>query len=81
MEHHFIVVFNTETNTYSIDYDSTDARFDDGTIYDPTTCEWSRAYFATETYETDVAVSDRLALLLEAHNEAGARSTQTPQGA
>ena len=60
MQHHYVVVFDTDTNEFSIDYDSASVRFVDGTVYDPQLNTWTAAYFPEELNEIDTAISDKL---------------------
>ena len=39
-QHHFVVVFDEETNEFSVDYDTQDIKFDNKPIYDPAEDEW-----------------------------------------
>lgn len=43
-EHHFIVKFDDETEEWSIDADSEETRFPDGTIWDEIKQEWTHSY-------------------------------------
>lgn len=60
MQHHYVVMFDTETNEFSIDYDSASARFVDGTVYNPQLQVWNAAYSPEELNELDTAISDKL---------------------
>lgn len=68
MQHHYIVMFDTETNEYSIDYSSAEVRFVDGTVYDEQDNSWTSAYFPEALSDLDTEISDRLYMLLEGHN-------------
>lgn len=59
-QHHYVVVFDTDTNKFSIDYDSASVRFVDGTVYDPQTNTWTAAYSPEELNELDTQISDGL---------------------
>lgn len=43
-EHHFVVVWDSATDTFSVDEESTEARFPDGTVYVPSSEQWGHAY-------------------------------------
>jgi hypothetical protein len=60
MQHHYVVVFDTDTNEFSIDYDSASVRFIDGTVYDPQSETWTDAYFEETLNQLDTEISDRL---------------------
>jgi len=60
MQHHYVVVFDTDTNEFSIDYDSASVRFIDGTVYDPQAETWTDAYFEETLNQLDTEISDRL---------------------
>jgi hypothetical protein len=64
MQHHYVVVFDTETNEFSIDYDSASLRFVDGTVYDPELETWTAAYSPEELNKLDTDISDRLSELV-----------------
>jgi hypothetical protein len=64
MQHHYVVVFDTETNEFSIDYDSASARFVDGTVYDPQVETWTAAYSPDKLNKLDTDISDRLYSLI-----------------
>ena len=64
MQHHYVVVFDTETNEFSIDYDSASVRFVDGTVYDPQAETWTAAYSPEELNKLDTDISDRLSALV-----------------
>jgi len=60
MQHHYVVVFDTDTNEFSIDYDSASVRFVDGTVYDPQAETWTSAYSPQELNQLDTEISDSL---------------------
>ena len=60
MQHHYVVVFDTDTNEFSIDYDSASARFVDGTVYDTQADTWTAAYSPESLNQLDTSISDRL---------------------
>jgi hypothetical protein len=64
MQHHYVVVFDTDTNEFSIDYDSASVRFADGTVYDPQAETWSPAYSPDKLNKLDTEISDRLSELV-----------------
>jgi hypothetical protein len=43
-QYHFIVMFDEETNTWSMDYDTEEFAFPNGTIYNQATKEWEYGY-------------------------------------
>ena len=50
-DHHFIVSFNEGTGKWKWDVDVESARFDEGTIYNYDTSEWSSGYLGDGEYE------------------------------
>lgn len=50
-EHHFVVKFSEATGTWSWDTDVEEARFDEGTIFNYDTNEWSSGYLGDGEYE------------------------------
>lgn len=60
MQHHYVVVFDTDTNEFSIDYDSASVRFVDGTVYDPQASTWTAPYPDEDVNLLDTEISDRL---------------------
>lgn len=50
-EHHFVVKFNESTGVWSWDTDEEEARFDEGTIFNHDTGEWSSGYLGDGEYE------------------------------
>jgi hypothetical protein len=50
-KHYFVIAYDTQTNLWSWDTDQEELRFDDGTIYDETTKEWSSGYLGDGEYE------------------------------
>ena len=50
-EHHFVIKFDEKSGTWSWDIDVEEARFDDGTIYNSDTEEWSSGYLGDGEYE------------------------------
>jgi len=60
MQHHYIVVFDTDTNEFSIDYDSASVRFVDGTVYDTQSETWTAPYSPESLNQLDTEISDRL---------------------
>jgi hypothetical protein len=49
--HHFVVSFDEATGKWKWDTDSEEARFEDGTIYNPENDEWSNGYLGDGIYE------------------------------
>ncbi len=64
MQHHYVVMFDTETNEFSIDYDSASVRFTEGTVYDPQAETWSSTYSHDKLNKLDTDISDRLSELV-----------------
>jgi hypothetical protein len=50
-EHHFVVSFNEETGKWKWDTDVEEARFEEGTIYNTDSNEWSSGYLGDGKYE------------------------------
>ena len=50
-EHHFVVSFNEETGKWQWNTDSEEAHFDEGTIYNSDTEEWSSGYLGDGEYD------------------------------
>ena len=50
-QHHFVVVFDEQTKAWSWDTGTEEARFEDGTIYNTATDEWSGGYLGDGEYE------------------------------
>jgi hypothetical protein len=50
-EHHFVIKFSESTNSWSWDTDVEEARFDEGTIFNYDTNEWSSGYLGDGDYE------------------------------
>jgi hypothetical protein len=50
-QHHFVIAYDTETNTWYWDTGTEEARFEDGTIYTEATNEWSSGYLGDGVYE------------------------------
>lgn len=50
-EHHFVVTFNEQTGEWKWDTDVEEARFDEGTIFNYDTNEWSSGYLGDGEYE------------------------------
>jgi hypothetical protein len=51
-EHHFVVSFNEETGKWKWDTDVEEARFEEGTIYNIDSNEWSSGYLGDGEYDT-----------------------------
>jgi hypothetical protein len=49
-EHHFVVSFNEETSEWKWDTDVEEARFEEGTIYNTDSNEWSSGYLGDGEY-------------------------------
>ena len=50
-EHHFVVSFNEESGEWKWDTDVEEARFEEGTIYNIDSNEWSSGYLGDGEYE------------------------------
>lgn len=50
-QHHFVIAYDTETKLWSWDTDQEELRFDDGTIYNQATEEWSSGYLGDGKYD------------------------------
>lgn len=50
-EHHFILSYNEGTELWSWDVDVEEARFEEGTIFNYDTNEWSSGYLGDGEYE------------------------------
>jgi hypothetical protein len=50
-QHHFVVSFDESTGKWTWDTDAEEARFEDGTIYNQDTNEWSSGYLGNGEYE------------------------------
>lgn len=50
-QHHFVIAYDTETKLWSWDTDQEELRFDDGTIYNEQTKEWSSGYLGDGEYD------------------------------
>lgn len=48
--HYFVVAHDTDTGRWSIDADTEQAFFNDGTIYDTDTETWSHDYLGLDTW-------------------------------
>jgi len=60
--HHFVIAYDTETKLWSWATDAEEGAFDDGTIYDKETKEWSSGYLGDGEYEPQ---EDDLATILQ----------------
>jgi hypothetical protein len=50
-EHHFVVIFDEGTGQWRWDTEIEEARFEEGTIYNYDTNEWSSGYLGDGEYE------------------------------
>ena len=50
-QHHFVIKFDEETKLWSWDANVEEARFDEGTIFNYDTNEWSSGYLGDGEYE------------------------------
>lgn len=58
MQHHFVVMFDTENETWSVE--SEYAGFFDGTIWNPETDDWSHAIDDDDVHEKDEELYEKL---------------------
>lgn len=63
MQHHFVVMFDTENETWSVE--SEYAGFFDGTVWNTDTDEWCRAIDDGEIYTKDEELYEKLAATIE----------------
>ena len=63
-EHHYVVVYDEETNTFHRDVAAAAAAFPQGFVYDKDKDEW-RDPVAGREYAIDIQASERLTKLLE----------------
>lgn len=47
-QHHFVVVFDEDTNEFSMDWETASTRFADGNVWNKGTDEWESASIADE---------------------------------
>jgi hypothetical protein len=50
-QHHYVLVFDTKTNGWTLDSDCEEVRFPDGTIWNEDTQLWESGYLGDGTYE------------------------------
>jgi hypothetical protein len=50
-QHHYILVFDTKTNEWTLDSDCEEVRFPNGTIWNEETQVWESGYVGDGTYE------------------------------
>ena len=50
-QHHYVLVFDTKTNEWTLDSDCEEVRFPDGTIWNEETQVWESGYLGDGTYE------------------------------
>ena len=51
-EHHFVVKYDDNLNHWSVDVESEEVRFPDGTIWDEKTSTWEYSYQGSEKFFT-----------------------------
>jgi hypothetical protein len=69
-QYHFVVMYDTETKQFEIDYETMSSQFDDGIVYDTSTGEWE--ILADNEYDEDSGYTvsgNRLFEALETLNE------------
>lgn len=67
-QHHFVVMFDTEYNTFQIEDETL---FFDGTIFDEESQEWTKRVDDELDYELDEQIHSVLSTLLALYNENG----------
>lgn len=50
-QHHYVLVFDTKTNEWTLDSDCEEVRFSDGTIWNEETQLWESGYLGDGIYE------------------------------
>lgn len=53
MQYHYVVFYDTDTNEFQMDFDTLDARFYGGSVFDTNTNEWVPVdddYFANDNH-------------------------------
>ena len=50
-QHHYVLVFDTKTNEWTLDSDCEEVRFPDGTIWNEETQLWESGYLGDGIYE------------------------------
>ena len=61
-QYHFVVCYDSDTKTWSMDYDSQDSKFQGAPIFDPQTGEWE--LLTSDIWEDDDSVYNRAGDLL-----------------
>ena len=62
-EHHFVVIWDSTTDTFRVDDDVTQARFPAGSVYVPSSEQWGSAYdMGMEVDQFDQGAMSTLAL-------------------
>ena len=69
-QYHYVVMFDTETNEWSIEWDTTDIMLEqvEGTIFDKDTTEWTLSSVDEDTEQDYRDTSDILADILKDYN-------------
>jgi hypothetical protein len=68
MQYHFVVVWDEE-HGWRVDWDTTDARFPEGSVFVPNLGEWVKITPNTETDFESEALDEQLDNVFEALNE------------
>ena len=69
-QYHYVVMFDTETNEWSIEWDTTDIMLEqvEGTVFDKDTTEWTISSVDEDTEQDYRDTSDILADILRDYN-------------
>lgn len=66
MQHHFVVLWDSKSEKWRVDYDTADSVFSDGTLFDTDECEW---FVVSEDHEdNDIKASRELERLISNAN-------------
>jgi hypothetical protein len=69
-QYQFIIMFDEETNRWSVDYDSEEHAFPNGTIYDTDTKTWEFGYAGDGNFVgREQEVAEAISNMLDSHNE------------
>lgn len=64
-QHHFVVVYDDESDSFYIDDDTADMNFSDGVVFDTVTEEWMHVDIDPRVQTNDDRARDRLTIGLE----------------
>lgn len=68
-QYHFVVMFDEETNRWTLDYDTEESAFPNGTIYNQATREWEYGYGGDGIFiGNEQEVAESLSELLDLNN-------------